>query len=412
MTSAIIISLCILVLIAYLFDLSSSRTRIPSVILLLVSGGLVRLLTDWWGIQLPDLNVLLPVLGTVGLILIVMEGSLELQLHKSRLPMIFKSFVIAFIPLVALSCLAAWGLQYLGFPHYKTNLGNVIPLFVISSAIAIPSVRHNSRATREFVVYESSLSDILGVIFFNFIVLNEVIDRNAFLTFFMQLGLETLIAFIATLFLAFLLGKIEHHIKFVPIIFLIILIYAISKEFHLPALLFILIFGLFLGNLDELRSFKWIEKFNPENLDKEVIRFKEITTEATFLIRSLFFLVFGYLIRPQDIINRESAVWAVCIVAAVFLIRILILKLFRMAYDPLLYIAPRGLITILLFLSIPTEIKIPMIDNSLVVQVMLLTVLIMMVGLMFSKEKAQSDHILPQPDVPEASTTIPHSEAT
>ncbi|HNT22690.1 MAG TPA: cation:proton antiporter, partial [Saprospiraceae bacterium] len=330
MTSTIIISLCILVLIAYLFDLSSSKTKIPSVILLLVSGGLVRFLTDWLGIQLPDLDVLLPVLGTVGLILIVMEGSLELQLHRSRLPMIFKSFMIAFIPLLVLSCLAAWGLQYLGYPHYKTNLGNVIPLFVISSAIAIPSVRYNSRPTREFVVYETSLSDILGVIFFNFIVLNEVIDQRAFFTFFMQLGLETLIAFIATLFLAFLLGKIEHHIKFVPIIFLIILIYAVSKEFHLPALLFILIFGLFLGNLDELRNFQWIAKFHPENLDREVIRFKEITTEATFLIRSLFFLVFGFLIRPQDIINQQSAIWAACIVAAVYLVRIIILKLFRM----------------------------------------------------------------------------------
>ena len=92
----------------------------------------------------------------------------------------------------------------------------------------------------------SGSSYSIGVIFFNFILLNEVINGHAFLTFFMQLGLETIIAFIATLFLAFLLAKIEHHIKFVPIIFLIILIYAISKELHLPALLFILIFGLFL----------------------------------------------------------------------------------------------------------------------------------------------------------------------
>ncbi|HNR08096.1 MAG TPA: cation:proton antiporter [Saprospiraceae bacterium] len=412
MTSTIIISLCILVLIAYLFDLSSSKTKIPSVILLLVSGGLVRFLTDWLGIQLPDLDVLLPVLGTVGLILIVMEGSLELQLHRSRLPMIFKSFMIAFIPLILLSCLAAWGLQYLGYPHYKTNLGNVIPLFVISSAIAIPSVRHNSRPTREFVVYETSLSDILGVIFFNFIVLNEFIDQHAFFTFFMQLGLETLIAFIATLFLAFLLGKIEHHIKFVPIIFLIILIYAVSKELHLPALLFILIFGLFLGNLDELRNFKWIAKFHPENLDREVIRFKEITTEATFLIRSLFFLVFGYLIRPQDIINQQSAIWAACIVAAVYIVRIIILKLFRMGFDPLLYIAPRGLITILLFLSIPAETRIPIINNSLVVQVMLLTVLIMMVGLMFSKEKSKEDKAAREAEVRDSPEPITHSTPT
>lgn len=405
MTSTIIISICVLVLIAYLFDLSSSKTRIPSVILLLISGGLVRQITKWMGLGLPDPQVILPVLGTVGLILIVLEGSLELQLHKSKLPVIFKSLWVAFIPLAGLSLLAAWGLQYLGFPDYKMNLANVIPLFVISSAIAIPSSAHSSKPTREFVVYETSLSDIIGVIFFNFILLNEVINGHAFFTFFMQLGLETIIAFIATLFLAFLLAKIEHHIKFVPIIFLIILIYTISKELHLPALLFVLIFGLFLGNLDELKSIKWIQRFHPENLDKEVHRFKEITVEATFLIRSLFFLVFGYLIKLREILNQESILWALLIVLAIFISRALLLKLFKFKFDPLLYIAPRGLITILLFLSIPSETRILIINNALVVQVMLLTILIMMVGLMVSKEKKREATVTdPEPSLPEVLT--------
>jgi Kef-type K+ transport system membrane component KefB len=400
MTSTIIISICVLVLIAYLFDLSSSKTRIPSVILLLISGGLVRQLTEWLDIRLPNLQEILPVLGTVGLILIVLEGSLELQLHKSKLPAIIKSFWIALIPVLLLSLLAAWGLQSLGFPDFKMNMGNVIPLCVISSSIAIPSVLHSNKKTREFVVYETSLSDIVGVIFFNFIVLNTVIDGDAFFTFFMQLVFVTIISFIATLFLAFLLAKIEHHIKFVPIIFLIILIYAISKELHLPALLFILIFGLFLGNLDELKSFTWISKFHPENLDKEVHRFKEITVEAAFLIRSLFFLVFGYLIRPAEIINRESILWAILIVIAVFSTRAIILKLFKLGFDPLLYIAPRGLITILLFLSIPSEARISIINNSLVVQVMLLTILIMMIGLVMSKESKREKPVSEAPTSP------------
>lgn len=401
MTSTIIISICVLVLIAYLFDLSSSKTKIPSVILLLISGGLVRQITQWLEIQLPSLQEILPVLGTVGLILIVLEGSLELQLHKSKLRAIFKSFWVALIPVLVLSLLGAWGLQSLGFPDFKMNLGNVIPLCVISSSIAIPSVLHSSKATREFVVYETSLSDIVGVIFFNFIVLNTVIDGDAFFTFFMQLVFVSIISFMATLFLAFLLAKIEHHIKFVPIIFLIILIYAISKSLHLPALLFIMIFGLFLGNLDELKSYAWIRKFHPENLDKEVHRFKEITVEATFLIRSLFFLVFGFLIRPSEIINRESILWALLIVVAVFSTRAIILKLFRLRFDPLLYIAPRGLITILLFLSIPSEARISIINNSLVVQVMLLTILIMMFGLMMSRESKKAK------PVSEAQTPLP-----
>lgn len=100
------------------------------------------------------------------------------------------------------------------------------------------------------------------------------------------------VSFVATIGLSYLLSKIEHHIKFVPIILLVVLIYAVSKIYHLPGLIFILLFGLFIGNLDELKQFKWIEKFRPDELNKEVNKFKELTTEGAFLIRALFFLLF------------------------------------------------------------------------------------------------------------------------
>jgi hypothetical protein len=35
-------------------------------------------------IEIPDLTSTLPILGTIGLILIVLEGSLELELNKSK----------------------------------------------------------------------------------------------------------------------------------------------------------------------------------------------------------------------------------------------------------------------------------------------------------------------------------------
>lgn len=42
MTIAIIITLCILLLLAYVFDLTSSKTKVPSVILLLLLGFAMR----------------------------------------------------------------------------------------------------------------------------------------------------------------------------------------------------------------------------------------------------------------------------------------------------------------------------------------------------------------------------------
>lgn len=82
MTIPIIISLCALIIIAYLFDLSAPKTKIPSVILLLTLGWAAKQLLNFLDITLPDLNSLLPIFGTIGLILIVLEGSLELEFKK------------------------------------------------------------------------------------------------------------------------------------------------------------------------------------------------------------------------------------------------------------------------------------------------------------------------------------------
>jgi len=167
----------------------------------------------------------------------------------------------------------------------------------------------------------------------------------------------------------------------------VILIYEVSKEFHLPGLIFILLFGLFIGNLDELKQFKWLEKFKPKELNVEVQKFKELTGEATFLVRALFFLVFGYLLETSEILNPATLLWSIGIVIGIFTLRIIQLKLSKLPFSPLLFIAPRGLITILLFLSIEPLQRISIVNNSLIIQVIILTALIMMVGLMTLKKE-------------------------
>lgn len=385
MTTTIIITLCGLLLIAYLFDLTSSLTKIPSVLLLLLLGWLVRQASEFMGIQIPDLTNLLPFLGTIGLILIVLEGSLELGFDKSKKTVISKSFFLALFPMLSLAFVMAGTFHYLDENlSFKDSLANAIPFCVISSSVAISSVRNLSAVDKEFIIYESSLSDILGVLFFNFIARNNVINMHSTVHFTLQLLIIAVISFVATLGLSYLLSKIEHNIKFVPIILLVILIYGISEIYHLPALVFILLFGLFLGNLDELKQFKWIQILRPRELNKEVNKFKELIVEVTFLIRALFFLLFGYLMEKSAILNPQTILWAGGIVIAIFLFRIILLKLLKLPVSPLLFVAPRGLITILLFLSIPATQIIPFVNISLVIQVIILTALVMMVGLMIT----------------------------
>lgn len=391
MTSAIIITICALLLIAYIFDLTSSKTRIPSVILLLFLGWGVRQLSVVLHINIPDLSQLLPIFGTIGLILIVLEGSLELELNRSKASIIKKSIISSLLPILVMSFLLAFVFQYfLTGLSLRDALTNAVPFCVISSSIAIPSAKYLTTANREFITYESSLSDIFGVIFFNFVALTELNKSHTVAESGLQLLIMIAVSFVATIVLAFLLSKIDHHIKFVPIILLVLLIYAIAKLYHLPALIFILIFGLFLGNLDELKRFAWINKLKPDTLNIEVHKFKDLITEGTFLVRTVFFLLFGYLIETSEVLNAGTFVWAAAIVAAALVIRAIQFKISKIPMFPMLFIAPRGLINILLFLSIVPAQNIPLVNKSLILQVVLLSVLLMMIGLISTGKKKET----------------------
>lgn len=381
MTTTVIISICVLLLLAYIFDISSSKTRIPSVILLLGLGWCVKEVTKFLNLSIPDLSPILPILGTIGLVLIVLDGSLELELNKTKMPLIGKSSLIAFFSIIILSFGLAYAFHYFGNTTIRVGLINAIPFAIISSAVAIPSAKNLISKNKEFITYESSLSDIFGVILFNFILLNQDYGLISIGNFLIELLIVLIVTFIATLGLAFLLSKIKHSVKFAPIIIMIILIYSVTKSYHLPALIYILLFGLFLGNLDEMKQYKFIQQLQPDILDKEVNKFKELTSEITFLIRALFFLLFGFLIEVSELLNPETIIWSICITAGVFIIRFIFLKVFKLPIQPLQYIAPRGLITILLFLSIPISQTTEFANKSLVIQVIVLTALVMMLGL-------------------------------
>ena len=62
MTTTIII-ICVLLLFAYVFDISASKTKIPSVILLLTLGYVAKLFANFFDVDIPNLDNTLPILG-------------------------------------------------------------------------------------------------------------------------------------------------------------------------------------------------------------------------------------------------------------------------------------------------------------------------------------------------------------
>ncbi|MGB0368381.1 MAG: cation:proton antiporter [Flavobacteriales bacterium] len=383
---------------SYLFALTSSKTKIPSVLLLLILGYGIKHAAAFLNLELPNFDPVLPIIATIGLVLIVLEGSLELKLNRSKIGLVTKSFFGALFPILILSGTIAYAFHYFGGYDLRSCVINAIPFCIISSAIAIPSAVNLPDSEKEFVIYESSLSDILGVLIFNFVMYNEVYDQHTFANFGLQIVLILLISFVATIGLSMLLARINHHVKFVPIILLVVLLYTVLKIYHLPGLIFILLFGLFVGHLDKLKRIGWIGKLVSYNPEKEVELFTVLTIEGTFLIRSLFFLVFGYLLDTQELLNPTTAIWAVFMVALFIIVRALQLAISRLPITPLLFVAPRGLITILLFLYITPENSIVIANKSLIIQVIVLTVLVMTFGMMFSNQEPTEEEETEEPD--------------
>lgn len=372
-----------LVIFSYLFDLFARRTRLPSVLLLLGLGIALRALVNYWGVAVPQLDVLLPTLGNVGLILIVFEGALELEYERRKRPMIRKAAVSALFLLLLTT--AAIGILF----HYWLGMGwhmaiaNAVPLSVISSAVAIPSVGGLGPESREFVVYESSLSDILGIILFNFVVSNTEFGAKAVGVLSAEILGVLALGATFSLALLWLLGRIKHKVKFFLILAILVLVYALGKQFHLSTLVVVLAFGFFLANVDQI-PLRWLrERFLYPAFHDDLHQFHSLSRESAFLIRTFFFVLFGFTVVMGEVLNAEVALIGVALLLITYLLRGLFLGgMVRMALVPLMYITPRGLISILLYFSLPVQLRSPQVGIGLLFLVVLSTCVIMAVGLL------------------------------
>ncbi|MGD1840358.1 MAG: cation:proton antiporter [Thermonemataceae bacterium] len=389
-TYAILILMSILVIFSYLFDLFARRTKVPSVILLLLTGIGLHYGSVYLGIAIVDFSEILPLLGNLGLILIVLEGALELRFEQRKLKLIKKSFGAAFFILVFTTLSIAFLFQYFSQADFHRCLMNAIPYSVISSAIAIPSVANLGKSKKEFIIYESSLSDILGIVFFNFVEKNNTFDFNAFLTLTWDTFLVLIISLVFCLFLLYLLGRIQHNVKFFLVISILILIFAIGKQIHLSSLVTILAFGLFLNNTDLIEYPLFTNFFMYSKLKHDLHQLVQLTAESAFIVRTFFFLMFGYIMDINSLIDLDMLAIGGLILLITYLIRYLYIRLVaKISVMPELVICPRGLISILLFSLIPESMRLSILGDGLLFFIILSTSILMTVGLVGYKPKPE-----------------------
>jgi len=405
-TVSILFALPLLVIFSYLFDAFARKTKFPAVILLLLTGVLIRVITSANGYEdFEFLNDLIPVLGTIGLILIVLEGALELEINRQKLPTILKGFLSAIVILLLNIVIISWLFNYFLGMELHTATIFATPLSIISSAVAIPSAANLLNQDKEFVVYESTFSDILGIVIFNYAIRQAESGQPMIaIESIVGLGLQILgivvISTLITYVLFRLLQNIEHHVKFFLILSLLILVYAIGKFFHLPALLTIFIFGVFLSNIKELLPKFLLRYFQLNQSEKGLHEFHILTAESTFIVRTFFFLFFGFSIVISDFDSFMPLVYGVLVFAIMFLIRYLyfVLTSFKIKPSVLLYMSPRGLISILLFLQIKDleiiQLEKSVIDERMLLIVILTSMLVMTLGTLSNKQKSIPEEVV------------------
>jgi len=401
-TLSILIVLPLLVVFSYLFDAIARKTKFPSVILLMFTGIIIRAITNLYGFtDFGSLDKVIPVLGTVGLILIVLEGALELDIKKEKLPLILKGFFAAALILILNIIAVSWAFENILNLEHKTAIIFAIPLAIISSAVAIPSAAGLLNREKEFVVYESTFSDILGIMIFNYAIRQfesnqTLISAKSIVALGLQIIGVIVVSLIITYLLFQLLQKIEHHVKFFLILALLVLVYAFGKFFHLPALVTIFIFGLFLSNVKALLPGFMQRYLDLNQTEKGLHEFHILTAESTFLVKTFFFLFFGFSISLVEFSSVTPFIYGVLIFGIMLLIRYVyfIATTFKIKPSPLVYMSPRGLISILLFLQIKEVTFIntaaSIIDEQVLLVVILASMLMMTLGTM-KKSKQDSE---------------------
>ncbi len=386
----LIIGASLIVVLSFFFNGISKKTNIPAVLMLIVLGILIKIGLEFFIPEIPDFKGSLEILGTVGLIMIVLEAALELELKKEKLWPILKSMAIALIGLVGSAYVAALILyQFIPNMTMQSAWLYATPLSILSSAIIIPSVGGLSEAKKEFHIYESTFSDIMGIMMFYFLTgkLNPAEDSGV-AGFSINFVVTIVIALVASYAIILVFQRIKSQAKLFLLISVLLLLYAIGKKMHLSSLIIILIFGLIVKNVNLFFPGKTKIFLEKERMQQIYHELHIVTLETAFVVRTFFFVIFGITIVLSSLLSINVAIVSILIIASIYAIRFLILIVF-VGKDmlPQLFIAPRGLITVLLFYAIPMEAQIEGFESGILLFVIIATSLVMTWAMIRDKRK-------------------------
>lgn len=390
----LLIGISVIIILSYFFNIISKKTNIPSVLLLILLGVIIQIINGATHFLNKDMMPILEILGIVGLIMIVLEAALDLKLEREKWPILWRSFLVALFGLLATSFATAAVLDLFLNAGFQKSLMYAIPISILSSAIVLPSVHGLNEFKKEFMIYESTFSDILGIMFFYMMIqeFSAVGESNLLVTLSINVGITVGVSLVASYALVLIFQKLKSNVKLFLLIAVLILLYSVAKLMHLSSLLIILVFGLILNNPNVFFRGPLKKLVSQSALRRILIDFRLVTIESAFIVRTLFFVIFGSTIILSQLVSVSVFLQSMAILLLTFGLRWLFLRLI-VGKDlfPQVLIAPRGLITILLFFAIPDQFLIPDFKDGILLYVILATSLLMTWSLIKNKQESE-DH--------------------
>lgn len=378
---SLVIAASALVILSYLYNLLAKRYNIPSVLMLILTGIIIKKVMDHLEVGRIDWFPYLEILGIIGLIMIVLEAALDLKLEKEKLPLIGLSLLIALIGLLVSAVVGAFIIVLL-LPEFSwlNAMIYAVPLSILSSAIIIPSVSFLPLKKKEFCIYESTFSDILGIMLFYFLIslAEPGSSGEAVGGFFLNLIITVVVSAAASYGLVYIFQNIKTQVKTFLLISILILLYAIGKQFHLSSLIIILVFGLVISNAGIFFPGFLKRTLKAESVKSLFHELHIVTGETAFIVRTFFFIIFGITIALESLLSVKVILVSALILASIYGLRFVLFQYF-LGKDiyPEVYIAPRGLITVLLFFAIPKEMQVASFDNGILLFVIISTAIVM-----------------------------------
>ena len=388
MTYHLLVLVSVLVVVAFLYELAARRWRIPSTLLLLATGVALRTaLPPAMFPQLP-LEHLLGISGSLGLILIVLEAGLDLDIVREKWRVIVSAFLSALGILVVSTLVVVAVLNPFLDTGLRETLLYALPLAVVSSAIVLPSVVRCEPRAKEFLVYEASFSDILGIMIFNTIAYKAVFGARTLALLPVEglivLGLSMLVSW----GLVTLMRRLGGGARFTLLLALVTLLYAAGKFLNLSTLAVVLIAGISLNNLHLIpgtRGWEGVEL-------REVVKIlKAFIAEGSFLVRTIFFTLFGYSFDLAALNDLRALGIGLAVVGVLVVVRGLALRfVVHIPTLPGAFVSPRGLVTILLYYSIPESYRTAAFDEGILLFVIVATNLLNTAGIIFFPEPEEA----------------------